>query len=228
MSITSLTNSSSTPATESTSSLGKLTEDFDAFLSLLTTQLQNQDPQSPMDSNEMTNQLVQFASVEQQIKQTDNLEALIALQQTSADASAVSFIGKQVSFDGAETHLDGEGTPVTWTYTLPKQAATSTLNIVNETGSVVATMPGETITGAHAITWDGRDAEGDLLPAGTYELRVDAADEDSTPLDVTFEATGVVTSVASGTDGPSIFLGGIPLSLEQIRTFSTAPAAAST
>ncbi len=227
MSITSLTDTSTT-TTESSSSLASLTEDFDAFLSLLTTQLQNQDPQSPMDSNEMTNQLVQFASVEQQIKQTDNLEALIALQQTSADAAAVSFIGKEISFDGAQTHIDGNGTEVTWTYSLPTQAATSTLNIVSETGSVVASIPGETIVGAHAITWDGRDAEGNLFPAGTYELRVDAVDEDSVPLDVAFEATGVVTSIASGTDGPSIFLGGIPLTLDQIRTFSAAPASTGT
>src|SRR3546814_10422766 len=78
-----------TSGAKSASSLNKLNSNFDMFLTLLTTQLKNQDPLDPMDNAEMTNQLVQFANVEQQIAQNTNLEQMIMLLNAQSAASSV-------------------------------------------------------------------------------------------------------------------------------------------
>ena len=78
------------PKSDSKASLSKLTEDLDNFLTLLTAQLQHQDPLEPLDTHEFTNQLVQFSSVEQSIQQNKNLESIIELNQNNMAISAVS------------------------------------------------------------------------------------------------------------------------------------------
>ena len=103
--------------TQSESALSQLTEDLDNFLTILTTQLQHQDPLEPLDTHEFTQQLVQFSSVEQLIAQNKNLESIIELQQNAMAISAVSYMGKQISAIGQENML-GEGQS-TFSYTLP-------------------------------------------------------------------------------------------------------------
>src|ERR1700692_84650 len=93
---------SSTVASGSTASTSGLLDNteiasnFTTFLQLLTTQLQNQDPLSPMDTNQFTQQLVQFASVEQQMKSNDSLSTLVSLQQTAQTTSALALVGATV------------------------------------------------------------------------------------------------------------------------------------
>src|SRR5476649_2407617 len=77
-----------------------LAGNFNTFLTLLTTQLQNQDPLSPMDSNQFTQQLVQFSQVEQQINTNDNLKSLITQGTNQTGAYAVSYLGKAVTIAG--------------------------------------------------------------------------------------------------------------------------------
>ncbi len=91
---------------------------FDTFLQLLTTQLQNQDPTSPMDTNQFTQQLVQFSQVEQQISTNDNLKSLIALGQSRSSADAVSYLGKTVTLTNGKAALSerrGATGPIRWT-----------------------------------------------------------------------------------------------------------------
>ena len=70
-----------------------LAGNFQAFLTLLTTQLQNQNPLDPLDTNQFTQQLVEFASVVQQLKTNDSLSTLVSLQQTAQSTQALSFVG---------------------------------------------------------------------------------------------------------------------------------------
>lgn len=76
----------------------KLAEDFDQFLNLLTTQLQNQDPLNPMDSNEFTNQIVQFSQVEQAINTNQKLDSLVSLQLASISGAALNYVGMDISY----------------------------------------------------------------------------------------------------------------------------------
>src|SRR3954469_13964157 len=109
-------------ATSSSSATGvdkdTLAGNFQTFLTLLTTQLKNQDPLSPLDTNQFTAQLVQFAQVEQQLKSNTQLTSLVTLQQTAQNTAALNFVGQKVDVDGPTTALaDGEAT---WQLSVPK------------------------------------------------------------------------------------------------------------
>src|SRR5262245_44035848 len=125
---------SSTAATASAaaSAQQQLSTNFDSFLTLLTTQLQNQDPLQPMDSNQFTQQLVEFSQVEQQINSNKNLESLISLTKNQASVNAVSYIGKTLTLtDGTGALKDGE---VTWAYSLDSAATTANLIVSDSLG----------------------------------------------------------------------------------------------
>ena len=132
---------------DSKASLSKLTEDLDNFLTLLTAQLQHQDPLEPLDTHEFTNQLVQFSSVEQSIQQNKNLESIIELNQNNMAISAVSYIGKEVSATGQKNMLaNGKAT---FSYTLPEAAQAGTISITNQAGDVVFFGKAEKTAGTH-------------------------------------------------------------------------------
>src|SRR6186713_986971 len=99
--------SNSLTGTAGGNAMAKLSSNFETFLTLLTTQLKNQDPTSPMDSNQFTQQLVQFSQVEQQIQSNSNLKTLIAQGQSSASAMAMDFLGKKVSILNGQAPLSG-------------------------------------------------------------------------------------------------------------------------
>jgi flagellar basal-body rod modification protein FlgD len=205
---------SSTPASDSTSSLAQLSSNLDNFLTLLTTQLQYQDPLSPMDSTQFTNQLVQFASVEQQIQSNRNLESLISLQQTNNMVGAVSYIGKQVEVTGQTTTLkDGQAT---FSYTLPSDASAAVLGIYDENGKQVAVAQAEKTTGRHDFVWNGKDGRGNTLPAGKYTIQVAAVDANNTQITPTYTTTGTVTSVGIDKGVATLDLDGVEVPLSNI------------
>src|SRR5256714_2485911 len=107
---------------------------FQTFLTLLTTQLKNQNPLDPLDTNQFTAQLVQFAQVEQQIKQNDQLATLISLEKTAQSMTALAFVGATVAIDGQTAALSN-GQAV-WTFNAPKPVA-ATVTIRNATGQTV-------------------------------------------------------------------------------------------
>lgn len=155
----------------------KLAEDLDTFLTLLTTQLKYQDPLSPMDSTEFTNQLVQFASVEQNIAQNENLEELVGIQRTSIAASTVNYIGTTIQARSNDLPLqDGQAT---YAYQLPRDVSTVTVTITDSTGKVVhSVVDAPNTSGTHQLDWDGQDELGLPLPDGTYTVNVTAISEE--------------------------------------------------
>ena len=178
----------------------KLNQDFDHFLRLLTTQLQNQDPLSPMDSTEFTNQLVSFSQVEQQIKTNDNLNNLLAFQTLNLTALGVSFIGKDVEIAGKFFQSDGT-VPSTLSYELPENAATGTVTILDENDEVVFSQDIELTAGVHTFVWDGKDQSGVPVPEGKYEIRVAALTETSGSLNVSTYVPGHVSGLESDDSG---------------------------
>ena len=163
--------------TGSSAASARLAEDMDNFLTLLTTQLQNQDPTNPMDSKEMTNQLVQFSQVEQQIQQNKNLEQLLALQNHSATASAVSYIGRQVQMPGNASMLENGG--ARFGYSLSEPAQSVTLMVLDSSGKAVFQTDGLSDAGRHTFT-DARatvtgvvtGAEGPELMVGDLSVKM--------------------------------------------------------
>lgn len=166
-----------TDAEKTSAQQTSLASDFDDFLRLLTTQLQNQDPLNPMDSNEFTNQLVQFSQVEQQINTNQKLDNISALQMSSSVSAALGYVGLDANYVSSEAYYDGT-TPVNVTYSLETTAKSARMNVLNEKGEIVYYEDVATTTGQNKFTWDGKDISGAAAPEGTYTLRIDALDPD--------------------------------------------------
>lgn len=195
------------PQSEAAVDRASLGQDFDQFLRLLTTQLQNQDPLSPMDSTEFTNQLVSFSAVEQSIKQNDQLGKLLAMQALNLTALGVSFIGKDVEISG-DTFEKGAMGPVTFSYDMPSDAATGTISIVDEEGQVVWSQAADTAAGRHDLTWDGMDNSNQALDAGSYTVRIGALTAKNAALNVTTYVPGHVDGLESADNGDLLLVVG--------------------
>jgi len=170
-----------------------LADTFDTFLTLLTTQLQNQDPLDPMKSEQFTSQLVQFAGVEQSINTNKKLEQLIELQTSSQLNTAVSYIGRIVEVVADELLLDNGAAKIS--YGLDHNAETTVITIVDLNGNAVRTINGEIAAGRHEFDWDGRDADGNVLTDGVYGFNVVAVDGDDETVDTVSASLGRVTGV---------------------------------
>lgn len=171
-----------------------LAEDFSQFLQLLTTQLQNQDPLSPMDSNEFTNQLVQFSQVEQQINANTKLDDLVSLQVNNAITGALNYVGLDVSYISAEIAYE-EGTSTSIRYSIDSPASISKVNIFDEEGNLVFSGDANTAAGVHDFEWDGKDLLGNDLPTGTYTVSFDALDANENVINTTSVVTARVKGV---------------------------------
>ncbi len=130
-----------------------LSNNFDTFLTILTAQIQNQDPLEPMDSTQFTEQLVQFSGVEQQIRVNTQLETLIAATNSSAGASLSGYLGQEAEIDSAGAQFTGD--PIKWRYELPADASSTTVTVTDAAGKVLYSKTGELTAGNHDFTWDG-------------------------------------------------------------------------
>jgi flagellar basal-body rod modification protein FlgD len=146
-----------------------IADNFQTFLTLLTTQLQNQNPLDPLDTNQFTQQLVQFAQVEQQIKQNTQLETLISIEKSAQATTALAYVGATVAIDGQTAAL--KNGLATWTFNVPKPI-TGQVTIRNATGQTVYTGSFSMNTGMQSFQWDGRDAQGVQWPDGNYTITV--------------------------------------------------------
>ncbi len=222
-------STSTTNSNTAASSQTQLTGNLNTFLNMLTTQLQNQDPLSPMDSTQFTSQLVQFSAVEQQINTNSNLQELISLQKTSQQAAAISYLGQTVSFSGSTLPLaSGESA---FSYTLPSQAASHTVQIENSSGQVVNTRASPSgAAGTHDVSWNGTDSGGNQLADGEYTVVVTATDSNGNAITPTINAYGIVTGVTSDSNGVELELGdsGMSTPLSSVLSIHTPTASSST
>lgn len=194
--------------------LSQLTDNFDTFLTLLTTQLRNQDPLAPLDTEKFTEQLVQFASVEQSIKTNQHLEALIALQSSSASETALAMVGRIASVGSDVAALTND--EARWTYDLPENAADIAISIFDSSGALVAKLGGPSGEGAHQLIWNGETSTGRRAPQGAYRLVVDATDSDGAPISVEIAARGRVDAVAFDNGTPEIEIAGQRFTLDLV------------
>lgn len=202
----------------SKSALGKskLAESFDTFLVMLTTQLKHQDPLSPMDSTQFTNQLVQFANVEQQINANSNLEALIGLNQINQQVSAIGYIGRHIeAASGLVPLQDGKAA---FSYTLGEEARAASVVVKDMNGKIVANLPGKTESGRHEMTWDGKDDNGKQLEDGSYVLEVVATNAENKAVDSVITVYGRVTDVSSDGKETLVNMNGVVVPLEWVLT----------
>jgi flagellar basal-body rod modification protein FlgD len=184
-----------------------LTTNKETFLKLLTTQLKNQDPLSPTDTTQMTQQITQMTGVEQQLVTNDLLAALVGMNSGTGLSEGVSMIGKQVSAITDNSTLKNGKATFSWTQ--PGASTSLKVEIKNAAGKVVRTLvPDDQKSGDHTITWDGKDDAGAQLPdGGVYTIAVTAKGGDGKELKVTNikgRAEGVVSAVDNTTGQPMV------------------------
>lgn len=193
----------------------RLAENFEMFLTLLTEQMKNQDPLSPLDSTQFVDQLVSFSSVEQQIASNHNLESLLVIQSAAAQGASIGFLGRMATVDSPQTALaDGQAE---WSYTLPDQSTQTELVVRDATGRVVARIDGETDPGRHTLSWDGTDGSGNALDDGLYTLTVNALDAEGETMSSSVSSTARVTGVDLSGSEVIIEMGQLRVPLSSIR-----------
>jgi len=216
---TSAANASSSAQAAATAAGPNLAGNFNEFLQLLTTQLQHQDPTSPLDPNQFTQELVQFSSVEQQINTNKSLTTMIALQQTQQAASALQFIGATVAVSGTTAQLaNGQAN---WSYSVT-QPATATINIMDSSGKTVYSTTQTVQPGSQSLAWNGMDRQGNTFPDGAYTISISAVGSSGQTVPVTTQTQGVVTGVDVSKNPPNLTIAGQSYPLNQITQILSA------
>jgi flagellar basal-body rod modification protein FlgD len=206
-----ITSVDTTAATQGAADRSRLSDNYDTFLVLLTAQLQNQDPLSPMDSTQFTQQLVQYSQVEQQIRTNEQLEGLVLQYQAASAGAALSYLGKDAIIEADETYLAGGA--ANWAYNLPSTADTLTMQVRDASGRLVYTDETQPRTaGEHLFSWDGTKNDGSTATDGVYSITItarNAAGEAITPtvnvretiMGVDFSGATPLVITPSGTRG---------------------------
>jgi flagellar basal-body rod modification protein FlgD len=183
-------------------SRASLTDNFDTFLKLLTSQLQNQDPLSPLDSNAFTEQLVQFSQVEQQIRTNEQLEALNAQSRTASAGTALSYLGREAIIEDKRGLLSDDG--AVWSYAFDADAESVELQVHDSAGRTVFTARGDKGAGGHGFSWDGRTNAGARAENGVYTLNVVAKNADDDAVAATITTRLQIMGIDLSSQTPSV------------------------
>lgn len=203
--------------------VGALASNYETFLSLLTTQLKNQDPLSPLDNNQFTQQLTSMTGVQQQLLTNQLLTQMISQNQADLGGGAINLIGKMVTVSTNDAAMaDGKAT---WTYDLSGTPKDATLEILDSRGKVVwADKPGDLSIGSNSLNWDGKGANGAQAPDGVYSLRVTAKDANNNEITATGSVTGLASRIQT-VDGQMVLtVGGVKVPLNAVTGVETPPA----
>lgn len=174
-----------------------LADNFDTFLTILTAQIQNQDPLEPLDSTQFTDQLVQFSGVEQQIKSNQQLETLITATHSSAGAALSGYLGQQAEINSTGGAYTGD--PIDWRFAMPKGVTEATITVTDTAGKVVYSRKAtadEMKAGAHDFKWDGKKLDGtEAAKDNPYYINVIAKDADGAALKPAYSLLATVSGV---------------------------------
>jgi flagellar basal-body rod modification protein FlgD len=213
--VSSSSSSSSAAATNAMASQ-QIAGNFQSFLQLLTTQLQNQNPLDPLDTNQFTQQLVEFAGVQQQLNTNDSLATLVSLNKTSEATAALNYVGKTAVVSGSTAALTNS--EATWQVSVPT-ASTLTINIANSTGQTVFTGSYNATAGNNQpFTWNGQGTDGTQYPDGNYTMTATGKDAGGNTVAITTAIEGTVNSVDLTQSPPLLSIGGQTYTVSQIQS----------
>jgi flagellar basal-body rod modification protein FlgD len=203
-------------ASSGTSSSSNNTLGQDAFLKLLTTQMQNQDPLNPVDNTQMLAQLAQFSQLSVIQGLSSKFDSMATALAGSTSLAATQLVGKEVSFDASQLSL-AAGSSAKFNVVLPQAATDTTVVISDSTGHVVRTLHlGAEPAGTSAIPWDGLDDKGHACAAGTYTLGVGGTASDGTQFKGLANIRAKVTGVSYATGTPVLVVGNQQVTLSQV------------
>ena len=208
-------NSSGSASSTNSMASQQIAGNFQSFLTLLTTQLQNQNPLDPLDTNQFTQQLVEFAGVQEQLNTNDSLSTLVTLQQTAQATQALDFVGKTAVVSGSTTALTNSS--ATWELDIPSNSNV-TVNITNSSGQTVYTNTVSATAGnGQPFVWNGKGTDGTQWPDGQYKLTATAADGSGNSVAITTQVAGTITSVDLTQTPPLLSINGQSYTVNQLK-----------
>jgi flagellar basal-body rod modification protein FlgD len=213
----SATSAASSSTGSSVSSLASLADNYNTFLTLLTTQLQNQDPSSPMDTSTFTQELAQFAGVEQQVQTNTDLSSLISLNEEGQLNSDSSLVGETATADSTTLPLQGSTASLSFTGTAGETVA---IAVSNAAGTVVKDEVATASSGTNTWTWDGTDNSGNQLTDGAYSVAVETINASGVTSAVPFTVSGTITGVTKGSSDMEVEMGGADIPLSDVTSTS--------
>jgi flagellar basal-body rod modification protein FlgD len=220
------TSGSSGAASANALASQQIAGNFQSFLTLLTTQLQNQNPLDPLDTNQFTQQLVEFAGVQQQLNTNDSLATLVSLQQATQSTEALSYVGKTATVNGNTATMTNS--QAVWAVSLPT-ASTMDVSIASSTGQTVFTGTYNVAAGNNQpFEWNGQGNDGTQWPDGNYTMTATAKDTAGNTVAVTTSVGGVVSSVDLTQSPPLLTIGGQTYTMSQIQSIIASSTGSST
>lgn len=210
-------NVASNPAASSNAQT-RLNGNFDTFLTLLTTQLKNQNPLDPLNTEQFTQQITQYTGVEQQLKTNDLLQRLVNNQSGGSLTSALGFLGNNVVASGDTAQLSNGQANFTLNATSNVNA---TITITNSTGQIVRTEQRALQAGSNNYQWNGRDDSGVAQVNGSYKIAITATSADGTPQTVTTRTSGRVSAVDLSNGEAILTVNGAKVKLSDVTSVST-------
>ena len=190
-----------------------IADNFQTFLTLLTTQLQHQNPLDPLDTNQFTQQLVQFAGIEQQLKSNEQLKSLVEIEKSAQATQALVYVGNTVAVDGSKAQFDKSAT---WNLNAP-QNTSATISITNASGQLAYSGNFTMSQGNSSFVWDGKGNDGVQWPAGTYTLTATGKDSSGNNVAISTEVQGVVDSVDLTSSPPLLSIGGQSYTTDKVK-----------
>ncbi|GBQ18906.1 flagellar hook assembly protein FlgD [Gluconacetobacter sacchari] len=215
---TSSATSSSGTDSSSSSALSSLADNYTTFLSLLTTQLKNQDPSSPMNTDTFTSELAQFAGVEQQVETNTKLASLISLNESGQMSSDTTLVGHQATANTTTLPLQNHSASLSFTGTSGQTVA---IAVANSAGTIVKDVVATAGAGTDNWTWDGKDNNGNQLPDGAYSVSVQTVSASGTTSALPFTVTGTITGIQKGTSDMQVQMGSATIPMSNITNVSS-------
>lgn len=213
-------STASSAASAAANARSGISADFNSFLRMLTTQLQNQDPTKAMDTNQMTQQLVAFAQVEQQITMNGNLDRLVSLQQTTQLTAAAPLIGKMVEVDSNQLSLQDGVARLRLPAAGP--ATQARIQVQDAYGRTLREAYAPLGTGQSTWRWDGKDANGRSLPDGAYNVVVTGIDSSGAAQPITASVIARATAAERQNGDLQLVMGGLSLGFDKVRSVDVA------
>lgn len=199
------------------SALSSLSHNYKAFLTLLITQLKHQDPSSPMSNNSFTQELVQFASVEQQVESNSKLSSLISLNESGQMSSDEEMIGEHASAKSNSLPLQGGKAKLSFS---GQPGQTAVVAIASPSGKIVRDIPVLMRGGQNTVSWDGKDGAGRQVPDGSYSIAVRMMDPHGNSVEVPTTVYGTITGVQKGQNDMNIQMGSATVPMNNLISVS--------
>jgi len=211
----SASSTASAASQASSTALNSLSSNFGDFLNLLMTQLQNQDPTSPLDTNQFTSELVEFCSVEQQINTNQSLTQLIQLTQSGEIMQGTAMTGKQVTVNSNQLSLQSGQSTIQFS---TPSAEPVQIAVLDAHGNQIAGTAMTSSIGTNTWTWNGANSSGGTEPDGAYTFTVTTPGTGGATTTLPTSVVGTATGVISNSSGLQLELGALTVNFSQVQS----------